>query len=380
MRLLMLLLHDERFSGWSVRERLTRHHFSLRYLELCRGFGWNPSLYCFHQSIREMRVYRSKRLGTIKIFPVRFRFPPFLRFGNDHNPTAVWREMLLDLPDLVHFHHYYLFSFPYTAWLVKRRLKRPLTTQLHGYYHPPKRWMFWPCLLMLRRVDRILYSYKPEESLYRRLGVLDRAHRIPFPGVDPSLFQPGRRRASDRLLCVGRIPLPGGGERFPHLLLPILRNLLRHRRELTLTFVGDGPGLAHCRWLASRLGVWEHVSFDGYVPHAELPRYYQTSLMTLVPLGVYDVDGWFDGVIQESLACGTPVVAFKAYGKGGKGTFGYLLTKDPNRAADELLTLLDALEEVEELAEKGSRFIHAHCMEGRIARELRDVWEGLVKG
>ena len=122
------------------------------------------------------------------------------------------------------------------------------------------------------------------------------------------------------------------------------------------------------------------MSFDGYVPHAELPRYYQTSLMTLVPLGVYDVDGWFDGVIQESLACGTPVVAFKAYGKGGKGTFGYLLTKDPNRAADELLTLLDALEEVEELAEKGSRFIHAHCTEGRIARELRDVWEGLVKG
>ncbi|MHA1711237.1 MAG: glycosyltransferase [Candidatus Freyarchaeota archaeon] len=382
MRMVTLLLHDERFSGWSIQDKLTRFHFSLQYLRFCKDFGWDPYLYCFHQSIRKMRIHVLRGLGVVKVFPVKFRFPPFLRFGNDHNPRAIREEMLYDNPDLVHFHHYYLFSFPYTAHIVKQKLKCPLVAQLHGYHNNyVKQSMFWPCLLALRMADRILYSYKPEELLYKGLGLLSKATRIPMPGIDPSLFKPGKRRNSNKLLYVGRVPLSTGinEEKSPHSLLFVLHKLLQHRKDVTLTIIGDGPGLSYCKWLASKLGITKYVTFKGYVPRSRLPQYYRSSLLTIVPLEVYDIDGWFDGVIQESLACGTPVAAFAPSWKTRlKGTFGFLLSKTPDRAADELSLLLNVPEVMEELAQRGSRFVRKYCTEEKLAEKLRATWEEAI--
>jgi len=122
-------------------------------------------LYTFHQHVKARQIYRLNGIGEVKIFPVTFRFPPFLRFGNDHNPELIMRETLTDQPDLVHFHNYYLFSFPYTAVFVKEKLKRPLIVQLHGYNNSSlRKWLYLPCLFALKNADRILYSYKPEKT------------------------------------------------------------------------------------------------------------------------------------------------------------------------------------------------------------------------
>jgi len=151
MRVLMLLLHDERFSGWTVKDKLMRHHFSLQYLRFCMQKGFEPVLYTFHQQVKSRQIYQLNGVGEIKIFPVTFRFPPFLRFGNDHNPDSIMRETLTDQPDLVHFHNYYLFSFPYTAVFVKEKLKRPLIVQLHGYNNSSlRKWLYLPCLFALK--------------------------------------------------------------------------------------------------------------------------------------------------------------------------------------------------------------------------------------
>jgi len=382
MKVLTLLLHDERFSGWTPRDMLVRHHFSLQYLRFYRQQGFEPSLYTFHQHVNSRQTYEFDNVGRVKVFPVRFRFPPFLRFGNDHNPESVMREMLCDRPDLVHFHNYYLSSFPYVAVFAKRKLKRPLIAQLHGYDNRSlRKWFYLPSLLALKNADRILYSYRPEEEFYRKIGVANKSVRLPVPGIDPRIFRPQRRFATNRLLYVGRIPSPEAayGEKSPFLLVKILKRLMRHSSDVALDIVGDGPGLWRSQELVHRLGISDHVVFHGYVPNDELPKYYRASALTFSPIQVYDVDGWFDGSIQESLACGTPVAAFKASrGTPLEGTYGFLLSNRTERAADELFSLLRRPEEMDEVAVEGSRFVRENCSFDRVVSELKATLESVM--
>ncbi len=382
MRIVTLLLHDERFSGWSLNEKLRRLHFSKQYLKYCKDFGWEPYIYCFHQSLREKQVYEIKDLGVIKVFPVDFRFPPFLRFGNDHNPKALLRELVRDSPDLIHFHQYYMFSFPYIAKFVKKKLKCPLTAQLHGYHQRWIRRLFYlPSLLSLKMVDRVFYSYQSEEEVYRNLDLLDKAVRVPMPSINPKIFKPSRKGDELDLLYVGRVPLSLStyGDKSPILLLYLLHRLLRYK-DVKLTIVGDGPGLPYCKELASKLEIEENVDFTGYLPNSVLPEVYQNSMLTLVPMELDNVDGFFDGAIQESLACGTSVAAFKASSRTpSEGSLGFLLSKDIKDAAAEVSALLDEPEILDKMAMKGSRFVRRHCTEERLKQKLRFEWEGLMK-
>jgi len=383
VRMLTLLLHDERFSGWKVESKLTRPHFSLKYMSFCRKKGWNPLLYTFHQDAKEKQVYKLDGVGTVKVFPVKNRFPPFQVFGNDHNPRAILQEILADQPELVHFHHYYLFSYPYTALWLKAKFRRPLVAQLHGYNNGSlRKWLYLPCLLALRKADKILFSYAPEERLYRKIGVSSKAVKIPVPGVDVEVFRRQKRLDSQRLLYVGRVPRieMAHGEKSPFLLLHILRRLRVLVKDAALDVVGDGPGLARCVQLSKDLGLEGHVAFHGYVPHDDLPKYYEASGLAVAPIRVHDVDGWFDGMIQESLSCGTPVAAFKtSVSHPSRGTYGFLLSNDAEKAAVEIAALLRNPEEMEQAAEEGSKFVHENCSDAVVADRLREIWEGLAR-
>jgi len=382
MRIVTMLLHDERFSGWSLEEKLSRFHFSKQYLEFCRSFGWEPYLYCFHESLDEKKVYDIKGLGVVKVFPVSFRVPPFMGFGNDHNPKGILNELKKDEPDLIHFHNYYLFSFSYLVPLIKKRLNCPLTTQLHGYH---QNWLrrvpYLSCLIQLKLIDAIFYSYEPEVAVYRKLGVLEKAVKIPMPSVDPQLFKPDRRRKNGNLLYVGRLPerLDAYADKSPALIFFILKKLLRFT-DVKLIMVGDGTGFSYYRTLVSNLGIEDNVEFTGYIPHSEIARFYQEAGLTFVPLKVYDVDGFFDGSIQESLACETPVACFKSsLNTSFEGTFGFLLSPILDRAPEELSKIFDDLDAHYDFAKKGAAFVHTYCTEERLKGILRNKWEGILK-
>lgn len=383
MKVLTLLLHDERFSGWTAKDKLVRQHFSIQYLRFYKQRGSDPLLYTFHQQVTSTQTHMIEDAGLVKIFPVKFRFPPFLRFGNDHNPSCVMQEMCCDRPDLVHFHNYYLSSFPYVADFVKRKLKRPLIAQLHGVTSNDsfRKWFYLPNLLALKHADRVLYSYEPERAVYEKLGIRDKVVKLPVPGVDPEIFRPEGHCASNRLLYVGRIPSPGTahGEKSPFLLIRILRRLRKRLKDVSLDIVGDGPGLCCGRKLVHEMGIADSVAFHGYVRHEELPNFYRASALTLSPIRIYDVDGWFDGSIQESLACGTPVAAFKTKPKTPlQGTYGFLLPLDESKAAEDLYMLLKNHDRMNEVAMKGSRFVRENCSCDRADSELEKTLENVV--
>ena len=382
VRIVTMLLHDERFSGWSLDEKLNRFHFSKRYLEFCRSFGWEPYLYCFHESVSEEKVYDVDGLGVIKVFPVSFRLPPFIGFGNDHNPKAILNELKKDEPDLIHFHNYYLFSFSYLAPSIKKRFNCPLTTQLHGYHQNWRRRVpYLSCLHQLKLIDTIFYSYRPEETVYRKFGVLEKAVKVPMPSIDPTLFKPDLRRKEENLLYVGRLPerINAYADKSPALILFILKKLLRFN-DVKLVMVGDGIGLSCYRKLVSKLGIEDNVEFIGHIPHSEIPRFYQEAGLTFVPLKLYDIDGFFDGSVQESLACETAVAGLKSsFDTPFEGTFGFLLSPNLDRAAEELSKIFDDLDAHNDIAKKGSAFVHTYCTEERLKKILRYEWEGILK-
>jgi glycosyltransferase involved in cell wall biosynthesis len=121
------------------------------------------------------------------------------------------------------------------------------------------------------------------------------------------------------------------------------------------------------------------VTFHGYVPNSDLPEYYRAATLTFSPIQVYDVDGWFDGSIQESLACGTPVAAFKASRNTPlHGTYGFLLSNDREKAAGELYGLLRRSEDMNDVALEGSRFVRENCSCNRVVTELGKTLESVM--
>jgi glycosyltransferase involved in cell wall biosynthesis len=266
---------------------------------------------------------------------------------------------------------------------VKKKLRRPLIVQLHGLSdNYMRKWCYLPCLLALKQADRILYSYEPEKLIYEKLGITDKVVKLPFPGVDPGVFRPQKRHSSNRLLYVGRIPdrETAYGEKSPFLLIRIFERLLHHDENVSLDIVGDGPGLPRSRKLAQSLDVADHVSFHGYVDHKDLPAYYRASALTFSPIQLYDIDGWIDGAIQESLACGTPVVALRASAKARlRGTYGFLLSNNTEEAAEELHELLKAPEEMNQVAREGSRFVRENCSRDKVVSELDRTLEGMIR-
>jgi N-acetyl-alpha-D-glucosaminyl L-malate synthase BshA len=84
--------------------------------------------------------------------------------------------------------------------------------------------------------------------------------------------------------------------------------LLRRRLPASLVLVGSGPGEAEARELAERLGVLDHVRFEGEDP--DVARHLRSAS---VLLSTSEFEG-FGMAVLEAMACGVPVVATRSGG------------------------------------------------------------------
>jgi D-inositol-3-phosphate glycosyltransferase len=175
----------------------------------------------------------------------------------------------------------------------------------------------------------ITYYHAPTE----KIGV------VPC-GVNLDLFQPMDRAAARRqlgfganesiLLYVGRFDPIKGIDR-----LLKAASYLRHHQQLRLVIIGgdgpDTPEYRNLKRLSGKLGIQNAVTFVGRIEQKKLPPYYSAADLLVVP-SYYESFGL---VGLESLACGTPVVAFKVGAMGSilhDGENGYLVATDSPRA------------------------------------------------
>lgn len=342
MRIVYLLLHDFRFASLGIREfALRRFHFSKEYARRMADRGHEVKLYTLGADVRGRQTYHIDGY-ELKAFRPAFRFPPFWGFGNDHS-IEVLRELERDSPDVVHFHNYYLWNFPYVSGWAKKSGSR-LVAQYHGT-DPIRALKGAAFLPSLELCDRVLVPVREEEAFLTGRLRLPRSKVVmaPSTGVDTDLFnRVGSPGADPMLLYVGRIPMPAPSswEKAPHLLLPILKAVINAGLKARLVFAGDGPGADLLRRTAAEMGMSGAVDFLGQLDQASLPSLYSRALATFVPMRMADLDPYWGGTVQESLACGTPVIAFNDEFPG-RMPLGLLVPTNPKLAATAILGALN---------------------------------------
>jgi glycosyltransferase involved in cell wall biosynthesis len=210
-------------------------------------------------------------------------------------------------PDIVHTHHQ-LGNLDFYLPKLKR-LRRPLVSTIHITPSNSSRidrtvsLYFRRTLSSLRSADRLICVSGYMKGELEGLG-LEGVSVIPN-GVDTQRFYPeplrtGRGHGAFRLLFVGRLSPEKG-----------VAKLLAACSAIpgaTLDIVGSGP-LSHlCRLYAAKR---RNIRFLGRVSNDALRKLYSSADLTVFPSTWQEPFGL---VLLESMACGTPVLAF---GVGG---------------------------------------------------------------
>lgn len=123
-------------------------------------------------------------------------------------------------------------------------------------------------------------------------------------GVDTNRFQPDparpvARRRPFTILFVGRLV----ALKQPGVILEAVARM-HARNDLRVVYVGDGPERQVLTAAVRRLGLTDHVSMLGHVPHERLPALFRQASVLALP-SIHESGG---AVLLEAMASGLPCV------------------------------------------------------------------------
>lgn len=210
----------------------------------------------------------------------------------------LWREA--KAAQLIHVHDYLYFPSLMTVFFAWW-LKRPVVLTQHigwiAFNSVIARWVlrFFNSTLgrfVLSRVGRVVYVSRPVADYWGATLRGDSAGELIPNGVDHGRYSPGSRKPQSdalRFLFVGRFVEKKGVE--------LLKSCL-DIPGVQWTFIGWGP-LSPMSWHTScSIEVLENLRAE------EVVQYYQQADLLVLP----SKGEGFPLVVQESLACGTPVL------------------------------------------------------------------------
>ena len=132
-------------------------------------------------------------------------------------------------------------------------------------------------------------------------------------GANCELFKPGGENARDKLgfLKDDKIAISVGTMSQRKGSLNLIRSLTHLPQDFKLLLVGGGNKsyVDFLRSEISRLGLEERIKFAGVVDYFDLPRYYRSADVFVLPSSY---EG-FPKVILEALACGLPVLTSRSF-------------------------------------------------------------------
>lgn len=199
-------------------------------------------------------------------------------------------------------------------------------------------------------------------------------------GIDPQKFHPGVNGYSvrsrwglnghDVVLHVGRV----SPEKNLATLIHAFPYVKLQNPDAKLLIVGSGPYLGKYYDLVRKLDLLGDVIFTGFVPDAELPKYY-AACDAFAIASRFETQGL---VVLEALATGKPVAgansrAIPEFVQPGRNGFLFEPT-NPRAAAQAVLLALDHRDEMAEPA----REVALKYSIDRCTRRLEAVYEGLA--
>lgn len=88
-------------------------------------------------------------------------------------------------------------------------------------------------------------------------------------------------------------------------LIKALPQVVKEFNDLRVLIAGNGPQKKELLAYSKKLGVYDNISFSGFIPIEELPKYYMSATAFIFPT----LKEGFGMVALESMGCGTPVIA-----------------------------------------------------------------------
>ena len=276
--------------------------------------------------------------------------------------------------DLIDAH--YVYPDGYAALKVAKELGFPLVVSARGTdinVYPNLPGIRKKIRKVLRGAEAIVGVSQALVNRMIELGApAKRCHLIPN-GVDLDVFHPAgaasKGRPFPRLLAVGNLKPEKGFSR----LLEAIKILTSEYPDIRLTVVGSGPEETRLRAKCGQLGIQQHVSFLGAIPHRGMPAYYRSA-------GVFCLTSLREGcpnVILEALATGIPVAATSVGGVPElvrDGVNGFLAkSHSPEAIADAIDRVLERVWDPDEIRST----VEARSWE-KVADEIQGVFEEVV--
>lgn len=238
-----------------------------------------------------LKSHRDEKVYYIKSLPLGIVYPD-VRMPISYRHRYL-RELVEWKPDVIHSQCEY-FSYQFASYISKKT-GAPIVHTYHTLYEqyvtyiiPSQRigahFVGVLSKLRLRNANAIVAPTHKVENVLKNYGVCNPVYVVPSGialeqhkcRISPQ--ERSRRRQAlgipdDHmvLLNLGRL----GTEKNLTELIELFAMALKHRENLTLLIVGDGPARAELEEKARRLGVWEHVIFTGMVAPEEVHVYYQ---------------------------------------------------------------------------------------------------------
>ncbi|MDZ4246039.1 MAG: glycosyltransferase family 4 protein [Dehalococcoidia bacterium] len=284
--------------------------------------------------------------------------------------------------DIVHLHE------PFMPMLCSAVLRFSNSTNVgtfHAFNGRPGYKLGWPIgsLVLKRRLckldGRIAVSGSARDFAIK---YVPGDYNIIPNGVDLEHFSPDVAPIGEfcdgkkNILFVGRLERRKG----LNYLIKAYRQVKQEVPESRLIVVGPGarPRKMYERWI-KRWGL-KDVVFHGYVPYAELPRYYKTADVFCAPATGRES---FGIVLLEAMAVGTPIVATNIDGYTNVVTHGeeglLVPPKDTGKLADALVSLLNNETLRRQMGDKGKAKAQEYGWE-RVARKVFDYYVTVLNG
>ena len=278
---------------------------------------WFPSgAVCFGDRGVFARVPRREARFGVTVEHPRYPVIPKLswRFSPPLMAAATFRTVAAHAADFDLIDAHFFYPDGVAAVKIGKRLGKPVVITARGsditlmpQYAGPRRAIQWAA----READALVTVCQALKDALVQIGVPAEKITVLRNGVDLDRFRPGDREAARAALGLGagRVLLAVGNLvelKGNHLTLEALRDL----PGVTLLLVGDGPERARLERLARHYGIADRVRFEGTVPQAALPRYYDAADALVL---FSSREGWAN-VLLEAMACGTPVIATAIWG------------------------------------------------------------------
>ena len=204
-------------------------------------------------------------------------------------------------------------------------------------------------------------------------------------GVDTSLFHPkhatGLRddfEAEYLILSVGRLVEKKGVK----YLIMAMKDVIKEFPNAKLIICGAGPEEENLENLTKKLNLKENVIFVGYIKNSDLPKYYTSSDIFILP-SIKVKGGDTEGlgvVLLEAMACGTPVIGSNTGGITDiikHGESGFLVKpKDPEDIAEKIIVLLSNKELQQKFSEEGLKIVRERFSWNVIVKKFVKILRG----